>query len=62
MATLTRRRDLNIPQECRRVYCGDIDAGSRPGECSYGTSETFELARATIFSNSSMIPPDAHAA
>ena len=28
MPALTRRRDCNLPQECWRVYCGDVHAGT----------------------------------
>jgi hypothetical protein len=69
MPALTRRRDHNVPQECWRVYYGDVHAGtiaqcignpvaapkwqwrcgfypgSRPGECTSGTTATFQAAR-----------------
>jgi len=69
MPALTRRRYLEVPEECWHVYYGDVHAGtiaertgnphdedpwewrcgfypgSRPGECTSGTAETFNQAR-----------------
>jgi hypothetical protein len=73
MSALTRRRDRNLPQECWRIYYGDVHVGtiaqcvgrnpgaapkwqwrcgcypgSRPGECTNGTAQTSEAARAAF--------------
>jgi hypothetical protein len=66
MPALTRRRNLEVPEECWHIYFGDVHVGtiairsgippdedpwewscgfypgSRPGECTSSTAETFD--------------------
>jgi hypothetical protein len=48
MPALTRRRDRNLPQECWRIYYGDVHAGTI-SECVGNPGAAPEVAMALRF-------------